>query len=108
NDYFAALRREKLVQQAFAGKQAEANQIAEKSVQYGILSRDVDTNKGLYEGLLQRLKEASVSAGLNASNIRIVDPGNVPYKPIAPNYPLHLELRAVLGLGLLASIAFLK
>ncbi len=46
NDYFAALRREKLVRQAFAEKQAEANQIAEKSVQYGILSQEVDTNKG--------------------------------------------------------------
>ena len=108
NDYFAALRREKLVRQAFAEKQAEANQIAEKSVQYGILSREVDTNKGLYDGLLERLKEAGVSAGLNASNIRIVDPGTAPYKPIAPNYPLNLGLAAFLGLGLGVSVAFLK
>jgi succinoglycan biosynthesis transport protein ExoP len=108
NDYFAALRREKLVRQAFAQKRAEANQIAEKSVQYGILSREVDTNRGLYEGLLQRLKEAGVSAGLNASNIRIVDPGTVPYKPIAPNYPLNLGLATFLGLGLGISVAFLK
>jgi succinoglycan biosynthesis transport protein ExoP len=108
NDYFAALRREKLVRQAFAEKQAEANQIAEKSVQYGILSREVDTNKGLYDGLLERLKEAGVSAGLNASNIRIVDPGAVPYKPFAPNYPLNLGLAAFLGLGLGVCMAFLK
>jgi succinoglycan biosynthesis transport protein ExoP len=108
NDYFAALRREKLVRQAFAERQTQANQIAEKSVQYGILSREVDSNKGLYEGLLQRLKEAGVSAGLNASNIRVVDPGTVPYKPIAPNYPLNLGLAAFLGLGLGVSVAFLK
>jgi succinoglycan biosynthesis transport protein ExoP len=108
NDYFAALRREKLVRQAFAEKQAEANQIAEKSVQYGILSREVETNKGLYEGLLERLKEAGVSAGLKASNIRIVDPGTVPHKPIAPNYPLNLGLAAFLGLGLGVCMAFLK
>jgi capsular exopolysaccharide synthesis family protein len=108
NDYFAALRREKLVKQAFAGKQVEANQIAEKSVQYGMLSREVDTNKGLYEGLLERLKEAGVSAGLKASNIRIIDPGTVPYKPIAPNYPLNLGLAAFLGLGLGVCMAFLK
>lgn len=108
NDYFAALRREKLVRQAFAEKQAEANQIAGKSVQYGILSREVDTNKGLYDGLLERLKEAGVSAGLNASNIRIVDPGSAPYKPIAPNYPLNLGLAAFLGLGLGVCMAFLK
>jgi succinoglycan biosynthesis transport protein ExoP len=108
NDYFAALRREKLVRQAFAQKQAEANQIAEKSVQYGILRREVDTNKGLYDGLLERLKEAGVSAGLNASNIRIIDPGTVPYQPIAPNYPLNLGLAAFLGLGLGVCMSFLR
>jgi capsular exopolysaccharide synthesis family protein len=108
NDYFAALRREKLVQQSFAEKKAEANQIAEKSVQYRILSREVDSNQGLYEGLLERLKEADVSAALKASNIRIVDPGTVPYKPIAPNYPLNLGLASFLGLGLGVSMAFLN
>ncbi len=108
NDYFAALRREKLVRHAFAEKQADANQIAEKSVQYGILSREVTTNKGLYEGLLERLKEAGVSAGLKASNIRIVDPGTIPYRPIAPNYRLNLGLGAFLGLGLGVCMAFLK
>lgn len=108
NDYYAALRREKLVRQAFAEKQVEANQMAEKSVQYGILSREVDTNKGLYEGLLEKLKDAGVSAGLTASNIRIVDPGTVPVKPIAPNYPLNLGLATFLGLGLGVSMAFLK
>ncbi len=108
NDYFAALRREKLVRQAFAEKQVEANHVAEKSVQYGILSREVDTNKGLYEGLLERLKEASVSAGLKAGNIRVVDPPTVPFKPIAPNYPLNLGLATFLGLGLGVGMAFMK
>ena len=108
NDYFAALRREKLVRQAFAQRQTDANQVAEKSVQYGILSREVDTNKGLYEGLLQRLKEAGVSAGLKASNIRVIDPGAVPFKPIAPNFPLNLGVAAFLGLGLGICTAFLK
>jgi polysaccharide biosynthesis transport protein len=82
--------------------------VAEKSVQYGILSREVDTNKGLYEGLLERLKEAGVSAGLKAGNIRVVDPGTAPFKPIAPNYPLNLGLAAFLGLGLGIGMAFLK
>jgi len=108
NDYLAAVRREKLVRESFARKQAEANQVAEKSVQYGILNREVESNKGLYEGLLDRLKEASVSASLKAGNIRVVDPGTVPYKPIAPNYPLNLGLATFLGLGLGVGMAFLK
>jgi polysaccharide biosynthesis transport protein len=108
NDYFAAVRREKLVRQSFNESQAQANRVAEKSVQYGMLNREVETNKGLYEGLLERLKEAGVSAGLKAGNIRVVDPGRVPFKPIAPNYPLNLGLASFLGLGLGVSMAFLK
>jgi succinoglycan biosynthesis transport protein ExoP len=100
NDYSAAVRRETLVQQAFAEKQKQANLIAEKSVQYGILSREVESNKSIYEGLLQRLKEAGVSAGLKASNIQIVDPAKAPFKPISPRVALNLGLGAILGLGL--------
>ncbi|MGH9804832.1 MAG: GumC family protein, partial [Candidatus Acidiferrales bacterium] len=84
NDYQAAIAREALLRQAFAVAEAQANVIAEKSVQYNILKREVDTNKQLYEGLLQRMKEAGVSAGLKASNIRIVDPAEPPEKPARP------------------------
>jgi polysaccharide biosynthesis transport protein len=108
NDYFAALRREKLVEEAFTQKQGEANQVAEKSVQYGILNHEVDSNKGLYDGLLQRLKEAGVTAGLKASNIRIVDPGTASYQPVAPIVPLNLGLAAFLGLGLGIGIAWIQ
>ena len=108
NDYLAAVRQEKLLEQALAQKTQEANVIAEKSVQYGILRRDVDTNKNLYEGLLQRLKEAGVSAGLNASNIRVVDPGKPSFEPVAPKVALNLGLAAILGLALGVSVAFFK
>jgi polysaccharide biosynthesis transport protein len=108
NDYFAALRREALVRQAFADKQKQANLIAEKSVEYGILSREVESNKTMYDGLLQRLKEAGVSAGLKATNIRVVDAAQPPYKPVAPNVPLHLSLAGILGLGLGVCAAFVQ
>ena len=108
NDYFAAVRREALVQGAFADKQKQANLIAEKSVQYGILSREVESNKSMYEGLLQRLKEAGVSAGLKASNIRVVDPAKPPYKPVSPNVPFNLGCAAILGLGLGVCAAFVQ
>jgi succinoglycan biosynthesis transport protein ExoP len=108
NDYFAAVRRENLVQQAFAEKQKQANLIAEKSVQYGILSREVDSNKTMYEGLLQKLKEAGVSSGLKAGNIRIVDKGKASYMPVYPKVLVNLSLAAVLGLGLGICAAFLQ
>ena len=72
-DYFTAVKREQLLQNALDQQKLEANALNEKSIQYNILKREVDTNKQLYEGLLQRLKEAGISAGLKSSNIRIVD-----------------------------------
>ena len=108
NDYFAAVRREDLVRQAFADKQKQANVIAEKSVQYGLLSREVESNKTIYDGLLQRLKEAGVSAGLKATNIRIVDAAKPPYQPVSPKMPLNLGLASILGLGLGICAAFVQ
>jgi capsular exopolysaccharide synthesis family protein len=100
NDYSAAVRRENLVQQAMGEQQKQLNLIAEKSVQYNILKREADTNKQLYEGLLQQLKEAGVSAGLKASNIRIVDSAEPPAKPVKPKTLLNLAVALFLGLGL--------
>jgi len=108
NDYLAAQRREALVHQAFEEQRKQANVIAERSVQYNILKREVDTNKQLYEGLLQRLKEAGVSAGLKASNIRVVDAAEPPKKPAKPSLLLNLSLAVVLGLGLGIGAAFLQ
>ncbi len=108
NDYQAAVRREALVQQAFDQQQHDANGIAARSVQYNILKREVDTNRQLYQGLLERLKEAGVSAGLKASNIRVVDAAVPPRKPARPSLPLNLSLAMVMGLGLGVGAAFLQ
>jgi len=108
NDYRAAVQREALLRQAFGNQEEQANLIAEKSVQYNILRREVDTNKQLYEGLLGRLKLAGVSAGLKASNIRIVDPAAPPDWPAKPRVLLNLALAVVLGLGMGVGAAFLQ
>src|SRR5256885_6993173 len=107
-DYLAAVRRENLVRDGLREEQKRMNQMAARAVQYNILKREVDTNKQLYEGLLQRLKEASVSASLKASNIRIVDSAEPPAKPLKPNIPLNLGVAAILGLGLGICAAFFQ
>ena len=108
DDYTAAVRREALVREAFEQQQQQANRVAARAVQYNILKREVDTNKQLYEGLLQRLKEAGVSAGVNASNIRIVDAAVPPTKPVSPRPILNLGLALLLGLGCGIGVAFLQ
>lgn len=108
SDYLAAVRRESLVASAFAEEQKQANVVAGRSVQYNILKREAETNKQLYQGLLGRLKEAGVSAGLKATNIRIVDGAEPPRKRARPNLALNLALALVLGLGLGVGAAFLQ
>jgi succinoglycan biosynthesis transport protein ExoP len=108
DDYLVATRRENLVRAAFEQQQDQANVVAGRAVQYNILKREVETNKQLYEGLLQRLKEAGVSAGMNASNIRVVDAAVPPTRPVRPRPILNLGLALLLGLCLGAGTAFLQ
>jgi polysaccharide biosynthesis transport protein len=108
DDYNAAVRRESLLHEAFAVAQNDANGIAERSVQYNILKREVDTNRGLYDGLLDRLKQAGVAAGLKESNIRVVDAAVPPKKPAKPRVALNLSLGLLVGLAAGIGAAFLQ
>jgi polysaccharide biosynthesis transport protein len=108
NDYQAAVDRENMLRKAFQEQQKEANEIAERSVQYNILKREADTNKQLYVGLLEKLKETGISTSLKATNIRIVDPAYPPRKPARPRVLLNLSMAALLGFCLGAGTAFLQ
>ena len=108
DDYRSALANEKYLAQALDEQKKEVNDVAEKSIQYNILKREVDANKQLYEGLLTRMKEATVSAGLTASNVRIVDTAQVPKAPVKPRVALNLALGIVLGAAFGVGLAFLQ
>jgi len=108
DDYRSALANEKFLAQAVDEQKKEVNDVAEKSIQYNILKREVDANKQLYEGLLTRMKEATVSAGLTANNVRIVDTAQVPKAPVKPRVALNLALGIVLGAAFGVGLAFLQ
>jgi len=108
NDYRASVERENMLQQAFKDQQHDADLIAEKSVQYNILKRETDTNKQLYVGLLEKLKETGVSTSMKAANIRVIDPAYPPKKPDSPRIPLNLSLAMLLGLSMGIGAAFLQ
>jgi succinoglycan biosynthesis transport protein ExoP len=107
-EYRVAATRKRIIDQAVAQQTREFNSIAQKSVQYNILKREADTNRQLYEGLLERVKEASVSAGMRASNIRIVSHGRVPLQPATPRPLLNAALALIAGLSLGAGMAFFQ
>ena len=106
NGYESSLRRESLLRESFRRQKAKAMEMKQKAIQYNILKREADTNRDLYNGLLQRMKEAGVSATFTASNIQIVDGAELPTKPFKPNKRLNLLLAAVVGLFLGLGLAF--
>jgi succinoglycan biosynthesis transport protein ExoP len=97
-EYDGARKRESLLDQALSQQKAAANQVAEKLVQYNILKREAETNKQLYDGLLQKLKEAGISAGLRSSNIRVMDPALIPPYPSRPQKTRNITLAFIVGL----------
>jgi len=106
NDYESNLRRESLLRQVFEQQKVRVMEMKDRAIQYNILKREADTNKELYKGLLQKMKEAGVSAGITASNIQIVDQAEWPTNPYKPNKRLNLLLAAVVGLFLGVGLAF--
>ncbi len=97
-EYRGSRQRELLLQDALTQQKAEASSMADKMVQYNILKRDADANKQLYDGLLQKLKEAGINAGLRSSNIRVVDPALIPTYPSKPQKARNLGLAVLVGL----------
>jgi succinoglycan biosynthesis transport protein ExoP len=87
-----------LLQEALDKQKADANDLAEKLVQYHILQHDAESNKQLYDGLLQKLKEAGITAGLRSSNIRVVDPALAPASPSRPQKARNILLAFLVGL----------
>jgi len=97
-EYQGSRQRELLLKQALDQQKNEAASMADKMVQYNILKREAEANKQLYDGLLQKLKEAGITAGLRSSNIRVVDPAMLPTGPSRPNKSRNITLAILVGL----------
>jgi succinoglycan biosynthesis transport protein ExoP len=107
NEYLAAQQRENMVLARMEGQKREANELNQNAIEFNILKRDVDANRQLYEGLLQKLKEASLEAGMHSNNIRVVDSARVPLSPSSPDIPRNLGIGLILGLCGGVGLAFL-
>ena len=108
NDYAAALRREKLLTADYAAQSHLVSAQAEKSIQYNILKREVDSNRQLYEAMLQQVKQASIASAMRASNVRIVDPAEPPKRPYKPSLPLNGALGLLSGLFIGVAVVIMR
>jgi polysaccharide biosynthesis transport protein len=105
--YQTALQREKLLLDAVQAQKREADALNQYSIQYNVLKQDVDSNKQLYDGMLQRMKEAGISAGMKTNNIHVVDAALPPGGPILPDKRGNLTKALLSGLVFGIALAFL-
>jgi capsular exopolysaccharide synthesis family protein len=100
----SAREREQQLRSRVEGLQQDLLNLRGRTIQYNIFQRDVDTNRQLYEGLLQRYKEIGVAGGVGVNNVSIVDGGQIPLRPSSPslirNMLVALLLGGALGIGL--------
>jgi capsular exopolysaccharide synthesis family protein len=101
-DYRGALSAEQALQARVAQLKGDVLNLRGRSIQYTILQREVDTNRSLYDALLQRYKQIGVAGGVGMAPVSIVDRAEVPTFPVKPNVMLNLLLG--LGVGLIGGM----
>jgi capsular exopolysaccharide synthesis family protein len=101
--YREALAREQALQTRVKSLESGVLDLRRRSIQYNIFQRDVDTNRQLYDGLLQRYKEIGVAGGVGTNNISMVDEAKLPQRPSSPR--LMLNLLVAFGIGLALAVA---
>jgi succinoglycan biosynthesis transport protein ExoP len=106
SEYQTALAQENSLTGALNQQKGEALSMNRKAIDYGVLDRDVESSKQIYNSLLQRAKETGVAGELKTSNIRVVDAAERPRKPVSPQKQLNLMLALFGGSLLACGLAF--
>ncbi len=96
-DYEAASRAEQLLQKEYNEQKTKVIDLQNGLVQHHILTRDLQANQTLYEGLLARMKDASVASTMVSTNVSVINGAEVPYKPWLPKPLLFIVLSVIIG-----------
>ncbi|MGA7329551.1 MAG: polysaccharide biosynthesis tyrosine autokinase, partial [Rhodomicrobium sp.] len=105
--YQSSLSQENEMKARIEALREEVLNLQKKGIQYNILKREVETNRGLYNSLLQRYKEVDIAGGVGTNNVFIVDRATMPTSPSEPNLLHALIFSLALGLGSGIGCAFL-
>ncbi|MCF8037810.1 MAG: polysaccharide biosynthesis tyrosine autokinase [Desulfohalobiaceae bacterium] len=106
HQYETALSRERSLKSTLGEEERKAIEMNRKGVQYGVLKRKAETAKEMYDLLVKRFKEASLTEDIKTVNVRVVDPAETPRSPIKPEKKRNMLLAMVLGLFLGGGLAF--
>jgi capsular exopolysaccharide synthesis family protein len=80
----------------------------DSALRYAMLKREVEINRSLYNEMMSRFNEITISAGLDSATAEVFEPARPPALPISPNHPKALMLGVVAGILLALSAAGLR
>jgi len=98
NEYELAKSQENSLRQTLSSTKTEALNLNEKFVRYGALSREVETNRQLYDALIKKMKEQSVTEQVQTVNVWVVEKAAKESAPIKPRKGLNILLGIIVGL----------
>ena len=106
NEYRLAVAKEESLRKALNMQKTESLALNKKAIQFGVLKRQAESSRNMYELLVKRFKETSLTEEMKTGNIRIIDKAEVPRYPIKPKKKMNLLLAMVVGLTLGIGFAF--
>jgi capsular exopolysaccharide synthesis family protein len=106
--YSAALNAEQRLEAQVGELRGATLEEQDRAVRYNTLAREADTNRSLYDGLLQRFRELNAAAGIANSNLAIIDKADAPLNPSSPSLPINLAIALLLGTAIAAIVVFLR
>jgi capsular exopolysaccharide synthesis family protein len=106
NEYNALLTQERSFSQQLAEQQAKVNDLDKKGGNYNILKRKADSERTVYQTLLQQQKELAVVANSRANNVQVMDKAEVPGAPILPNPRKDWITALMAGITIAMGLAF--
>ena len=106
NEYEVALARERSLRDSLARQKQESLELNKKAIEFGVLSREAASAKQMYDLLVKRFKETSITEDMKTGNIRVVDRAEIPEIPIKPRKKLNILLAVIVGLTMGTGLAF--
>ncbi|WP_395392870.1 polysaccharide biosynthesis tyrosine autokinase [Novosphingobium sp. BL-8A] len=107
-EYRQAQARESSLSKEVEHRKNDYLNLQNRSIQYNIYQQEVDTNRSLYDALLQRYKEIGVAGGVGVNNVAVVDSAEIPMRPSGPRMLLNLGVAFVVGFLVGAGLAFVR
>lgn len=106
NEYKVALAKEYSLKNALSQQKGESLAMNVKAIDYNVLKRQAESSREMYDILVKRFKETSITEDIKTGNIRIVDLAEIPKSPVKPKKAQNLLLGLIVGLALGVGLAF--